>query len=493
MRVCLLTTQKLDQVPFAEDDWPCDPRPFLPEAEWKVVTLRKLTAVRKLIALSRQGFDLFFNLCDGAWDESSPGVEVVQTLERLNLPFTGGTPDFYEPSREAMKRACRAWGLDTPDYAFARDDDEVAEAGERLRFPLFVKHPSSYASVGLTRDSRVETPGALLREARKMMKPYGAALIEEFVEGEEATVLVAENAKDPGSPITYTPVQYRFPEGESFKHSDMKWVDYSGMEAYPVKNRKLDRLLRETSARFFLAIGGAGYGRVDIRIDAEGRAQVLEINANCGLYYPPADAGGADLALAHDPSGHEGFTRDIVAAAFARHERRQRGWEVRPAAGGQHGLFTTRGARKGQALIEIDEQSLELVTRASLKGERKEARKDWLRRHAWPLSDELLVSWGKDPDHWTPIRHSCEPSAWWKGLTVVARRALKPGEEITLDFATFHDELMPAFDCDCGAEACRGVIRGRDHLGDFVARYGRHLSEHVRRRRREKGKSKPAT
>ena len=31
MRICLLTTQDLDAVPFAADDWPCDPRPFLPD------------------------------------------------------------------------------------------------------------------------------------------------------------------------------------------------------------------------------------------------------------------------------------------------------------------------------------------------------------------------------------------------------------------------------------------------------------------------------
>lgn len=483
MRVCLLTTQKLDEVPFAEDDWPCDPRPFLPEADWEVVTLRKPTAVRRLIALSQQGFDLFFNLCDGSWEESSPGIEVVQTLERLNLPFTGGTSEFYEPTREAMKRACSAWGLDTPAYAFARTEDEVAQAAERLRFPLFVKHPSSYASVGLTKDSRVDSPDALLREARKMIRPYGSALIEEFVEGTEYTVLVAENAKDPESPITYTPVQYRFPKGESFKHSDVKWVDYKGLEAFPVKSRKREAQLREVSAKFFLAINGAGYGRCDIRLDADGRAQVLEINANCGLYYPPEDAGGADLALAHDPAGHEGFTRAIVAAALARHARRQRGWEVRPTPSGRHGLHATRALRAGESIVDVGREPHELFTRAQVRREIAEPRRSWLLRHAWPLSDEILLAWGRDPEHWTPIAHSCDPTAWWKGLTVTARRALEPGEEITLDFATFHDELMPSFDCDCGTADCRGVIGGRDHRRAFVSRYGRHVSEHVRRRR----------
>jgi D-alanine-D-alanine ligase len=50
---------------------------------------------------------------------------------------------------------------------------------------------------------------------------------------------------------------------------------------------------------------------------------MLEINANCGIYYPPADAGSADLCLAHDPAGHVGFTRQLVRAALQRHERKR--------------------------------------------------------------------------------------------------------------------------------------------------------------------------
>jgi hypothetical protein len=46
------------------------------------------------------------------------------------------------------------------------------------------------------------------------------------------------------------------------------------------------------------------------------------MNSNCGVYYPPEDPGGADLCLAHDPAGHEGFTRRLVAAALARHRGR---------------------------------------------------------------------------------------------------------------------------------------------------------------------------
>jgi D-alanine-D-alanine ligase len=323
MQICLVTTQELDADPFPTDDWPCDPRPFLPSAKWDLVVLKDKNTEAQLTELANNGYDLFFNLCDGAADETSPGIEVVQTLERLGVPFTGATSEFYEPTRVQMKKACRAEGIATPAYVLARNAKDVERAAEKLRFPLFVKHYSSYASIGLSRNSRVCTPAGLRRQARKIMSQFGAALIEEYIEGIECTVLVAENPDDPQRPTTYTPMQYRFPAGEAFKHSDMKWVDYDELSIVPVEDPDLDARLRDVSARFFLALNGASFGRCDLRVDEHGTPYMLEVNANCGIYYPPTAPGSADLCLARDPAGHEGFTRQLVAAALQRHERRK--------------------------------------------------------------------------------------------------------------------------------------------------------------------------
>ena len=321
MRICLLTNQDLGADPFPADDWPCDPRPFYPDAEWHVECLEKPTAVDQVTRCIQRGFDVFFNLCDGAADQSTPGIEVVRTLERHHVAFTGATSRFYEPSREAMKEACRAEGIAYPDYVLARDSADVERADSHLRYPLFVKHYSSYSSVDLSRHSRVVSAGGLARQARKILSRHGAALIEEFVEGTEVTVLVAENPDDPSRPKVYTPIEYRFPEGESFKHSAMKWVDYQKMAAFPVADPALDARLRDVSARFFVALDGASFGRCDLRVDESGTPFMLEINPNCGVYYPPADAGSADLCLLHDPEGHVGFTHRLIRAALARRAR----------------------------------------------------------------------------------------------------------------------------------------------------------------------------
>jgi hypothetical protein len=137
MRICLLTNQDLLADPFASDDWPCDPRPFYPDTTWEVEYLKKSTSVDQVTGRIQQGFDLFFNLCDGAADQSIP---------------------------------------------------------------------------------------------------------------------------------------------------------------------------------FFVALKGASFGRCDLRVDRNGTPFMLEINPNYGVYYPPEDAGSADLCLVHDPDGHVGSLRAGLSA-----------------------------------------------------------------------------------------------------------------------------------------------------------------------------------
>jgi D-alanine-D-alanine ligase-like ATP-grasp enzyme len=423
LRICLLTDQELDAEPFPADDWPCDPRPWIPEADWTLVTLHKESCVAELVYRSRDGFDVFFNLCDGAWDEGRVGIEVVQTLEMLDQPFTGADSAFFEPSREAMKRVCAAWDVPTPRYVLARRLGDVERALDTLRFPMFVKHPSSYASNGLTRDSRVTDRAGLEREVSRCLAAWGGALVEEFVEGREATVLVAENPDDPDRPVAHTPLEYVFPEGETFKHYELKWVTYHGLGAAPVEDPALAEELRDLSRRFFVGMRGAGYGRCDLRLDAEGRPFMLEINPNCGVFYPATDPGSADLCLAAEPDGHSRFARRLVEAGLARWRRRQRGWEVRSTPVGGHGVFATRPFAAGDVVLDLLGLPHRVVRR---NGERPPP-------GGLPLGDDLWLAWTDDPDAWVPLRRASSPSAELRHFEVVASRPLAPGEEVSLD------------------------------------------------------------
>lgn len=329
MRICVLIASYEGSIsPFKDLDPVMDPTPWLPGHEVTLVPVRKTEAAERVEALARQGYDVFLNLCDGMEDEDTAGVDVVLALERLDLPFTGAGSDCFDPIKARVKEHTRRAGIATPAWVLATGDAEVDRAARTLRFPLIVKHANGYCSIGMTHDSRVEEAGALRREARRMLDAFGAVLIEEFIEGREATILVVEDADRPEQPRVFHPAIYHFPPGETFKHEALKWRRFADGSFAPCEDAPLAAALEALAARSFVQLGFRGYARCDVRIDPDGVPYLLEWNANCGVFYPPYSFGCADTILSWEPEGHRRFLDLLFRAAFARqaepaHRRRR--------------------------------------------------------------------------------------------------------------------------------------------------------------------------
>lgn len=481
MRIAVLhPSYEGSSAPFSQLDPPCDPSPYLPDHDCAHFHIRKATAVRQVIEVARQDFDVAINLCDGAWDQDTAGIEVVQALEKMNVAFTGAGSTFYDPSREAMKMACHSAGVSFPAYVMARRLSDANRAIRDLRFPLLVKHPQGYASAGLLPASRVTTDAALYREVERTIALYGAALIEEFIEGREFTVLVAEPRHADEIAWALDPVEFLFPPGESFKHFDLKWKDYDSMQTRSVADPALSRRLREISALTFTALNGSGYGRCDIRMDHAGTLYLLEINPNCGVFYPEGEYGSADFILANDPAGHRGFLNHLLACAIRRRESARRAWELQFKPGRGFGMFAARPICHGETIERYEERPQPIVSRAYAARHYHGLRRQWFDQYAWPVTADLHAIWSDDPAGWRPINHSCDPNTWLEGLDVVARRDIAEGEELTIEYATFCGPSMTAFACRCGAANCRGSIKGNDYLlPEIRARYAGHLSSFI--------------
>lgn len=482
----LIPSYENSSSPFRGHDPVCDPSRHLVGCHsWERIAIDKKTAVAQIRDLSRLNFDLFFNLCDGAFDEDRPGPEVVLALEKYNCAFTGATSSFYEPTREIMKKVCRYWGINTPEFVFANDEAGVKRALETLRFPMIVKHENSYGSIGMGKSARVTTAEELLKEVLQMSAYYGGALIEEFIEGREFTVLVTENDKDPSEPLTFTPVECQFPPGETFKHFDLKWVGYEGMHWVSVKDEKLDRQLREMAKLMFKGHNGTGYARCDMRMDQEGNLFMLEINPNCGIFYPEGHYGSADIILAQDRLGHSSFVTHQIEVALNRHKKNKCLWKIDYDRKQGHGMYANSKIPAGTLIQAFEEQSHHLVTRQHVEKTWSQQKKEWFSQYAWPLSENVFVMWSDDPSSWRPINHSCDPNTWVQGLDLVARLDIAAGEAITIDYATFCGESMQEFDCSCRSPLCRKIIRGSDSLLPFMERYGENISDYVKTRRQE--------
>ena len=68
-----------------------------------------------------------------------------------------------------------------------------------------------------------------------------------------------------------------------------------------------------------------------------------------------------------------------------------------------------------------------------------------------------------DPYFMGKTLHSCDPNCDvdMRTRTFTARRHIRAGDLVTMDYDQTEDMLWRAFDCGCGAASCRGRIAGR--------------------------------
>ncbi len=81
------------------------------------------------------------------------------------------------------------------------------------------------------------------------------------------------------------------------------------------------------------------------------------------------------------------------------------------------------------------------------------------------------------------MNHSCDPNTWWgDDHTMIARRDIGAGEEITYDYATTEISVPFEMTCLCGSDHCRGNITIDDYKAPaWQAIYGDHLPSHTLR------------
>ena len=121
--------------------------------------------------------------------------------------------------------------------------------------------------------------------------------VEQFITGPEFTSLIVGSSSEPEKCIVYPPVERIFheslPEEEKFLSFDRLWEIYEDEKPMPGNENfyyyhrpepSLMEALEKISLDAYIAVGGTGYGRLDIRMDTNtGKLYMLEVNAQCGL------------------------------------------------------------------------------------------------------------------------------------------------------------------------------------------------------------------
>jgi D-alanine-D-alanine ligase len=194
LKVCVLQPDySTSTVDYQNYDPHRDISHLLPEAIIDHVNLNKLTTYKQLKELKKKKYDIFVNLCEGYLEWEVPSIDVIYSMELLQLPFTGPNSLLYDPEKLLMKYVAYTENINTPAYAIIEDRENLADQVRHLKFPLFVKPAKAGDSLGIDEKSLVENLEALAGKVDAIIDEYCPLLVEEYISGREFTVMVAAN------------------------------------------------------------------------------------------------------------------------------------------------------------------------------------------------------------------------------------------------------------------------------------------------------------
>ena len=290
------------------------------EAEWKmeydvIETLReqghevRVLGVHDDLAGIRPTAGFFephivFNLMEAFAGITTFDQNVVSYLELLRLRYTGCNPRGLMLARDkALSKKLLAYHrIPVPDFMVVRYGRKPA-LHKKMHFPLIVKSLFFEASAGISQASVVEDEEQLARRVQFIHDTLGtAAIVEQFIDGRELYVGVLGNERLEVLPVWEMSFAQMTGNRWRIATERVKWnTQYQKKNGIMTNAAKLDDAaviyIQRIAKRAYRALDLNGYARVDLRMDDEGRAYVLEANPNPNLAY------GEDFAESAEVSG----------------------------------------------------------------------------------------------------------------------------------------------------------------------------------------------
>ena len=276
--------------------------------------------VRALAARLVAGWrcDLVFNIAEGVAGFGRE-AQVPALLEAYEIPYT-----FSDPLTCALtlhkgmaKHVARGHGIPTPGFAVVATPEEAAAV--TLPLPLFAKPVAEGSSKGVTAKSLATSHEALVEVCAELLERYRQpVLVEEYLPGREFTVgLLGTGAAARALATLEVMLLERADLGVYSYRNKTQWeglVDYRLLEAGPLKDE-----VEGVALATWRCLGCRDAGRVDVRLDGRGRAQMLEVNPLAGLM-----PGYSDLPLMAERVGlgYRTLIGEIVRSALERRNAR---------------------------------------------------------------------------------------------------------------------------------------------------------------------------
>jgi D-alanine-D-alanine ligase len=233
--------------------------------------------------LAEADVDLIFNIAEGV-EGRNREAQVPALCELLGIPYTGSDSATLAIALDKAlgKKVLMQHDILTPKFQLMESARERLSSD--MKFPLIVKPNAEGSSKGIDSTNVVDTEEELRAAVKLCVEKYRQpALVEEYIAGREFTVGLLGDKR----PRVLPPMEIKFKKNNPRPVYDygvkQEWEEHVYYEC-PAKLTEAEQKAMEKIARAtFWALDCRDVARVDLRMDADGRIYVLEVNPLPGL------------------------------------------------------------------------------------------------------------------------------------------------------------------------------------------------------------------
>jgi len=258
-------------------------------------------------------WDLVFNIAEGLHGFGRE-AQVPALLDAFNIPYTFSDPLVLTLAlhKATAKRLVCGMGLATPDFVVVSREADVDAVD--LPWPVFAKPVAGGSSAGVSTASKVHDKHELAGTCRDLLQRFHQpVLVETFLPGREFTVGVMGSAGK--ARVLGVMEVILLPAAEPAVYSYSNKRNYHGRVDYTLIEDELAQRASAMALTIWNELGCRDAGRLDLRCDANGNLNFLEINPLPGLH--PVDS---DLVVIGRFLGisHFSLIESIVTSALER-------------------------------------------------------------------------------------------------------------------------------------------------------------------------------
>ncbi len=240
--------------------------------------------------VSGERWDMVFNIAEGLRGFGRE-AQVPALLEAYDIPYTFSDPLVMSLTlhKGLTKRVIRDAGVPTPDFLVVEDSRQAGPVG--FDPPFFVKPVAEGTGKGVTPASIIRRPEELEPRCAELISAYRQpVLVEEFLPGREFTVGLVGTGPD--SAVLGSIELHLRAAAEPLVYSYQNKENCEELVDYRLVHAAADATVREAEAialQAWRVLGCRDAGRIDIRCDALGNPQFMEVNPLAGLHPEHSD------------------------------------------------------------------------------------------------------------------------------------------------------------------------------------------------------------